>query len=414
MPGLLPGTLSGAGAAEVSRQQLKAIGADIEAAEAHIRDTGSERKGAQQALREAEAALAETHSRIDQLQHERDEVDAALDALQSRHDRLVAERSAQQQALAEQINALYRLGDQPQLKLLLDGGDPTKFERYQHYLNRINEVRRERLEAIATLDRDIKDNRREAEDKRARLDRLLGELDERRQRLAEQQRSREQIVARLDTRYANEQARLDDLRRDRAHVEKLLEQMERELAQAKAKREAEAKAEQRRRAERDSSQLTEAERNIKAPANSASRQRPSAEPPAQSSVHRAAQGAASTKWPVNGRLVSRFGQGDGVDRNGVLLAAGAGTPVHAAAAGQVVFANWMRGFGYLVIIDHDKGVLTLYAHNQRLTVEAGDRVERGAVIAAVGNSGGRADPALYFEVRRRGEPIDPNRWVSSR
>ncbi|WP_106476733.1 murein hydrolase activator EnvC family protein [Phytohalomonas tamaricis] len=392
-------------AEDVSRQQLKAISADIEASEKRIHDTGSERKSAQQALRQAEAALAETYARIDQLQSERESVNAQLQALNGRHDQLVDERNAQQQALATQLAALYRLGEQPQLKLLLNGGDPTKLERYQHYLNRINEVRRERLDAIAALDRDIDDNRTQAKEERERLNQLLDDLDDRRQRLAEQQDAREQIVAKLNTRYANEQARLEDLRSDRAHVEQLLKQMERELAQAKAKREA------------ASQQLTEDERSAEPTRSASSRQShdtSSTSATTRTNVHRADKGAASSKWPVNGRLISRFGQGEGIDRNGVLLAASAGTSVRAAGSGQIVFANWMRGFGYLVIIDHGKGILTLYAHNQRLTVKAGDSVERGAIIATVGNSGGRSGPALYFEVRRRGQPIDPNRWTASR
>ncbi|MFD2435632.1 murein hydrolase activator EnvC family protein [Modicisalibacter luteus] len=113
-------------------------------------------------------------------------------------------------------------------------------------------------------------------------------------------------------------------------------------------------------------------------------------------------------------MVSTFGSGDGVNRNGLLITASEGTPVRAIHAGRVVFADWMRGFGNLLIIDHGDDIMSLYAHVQRFNVGVGDRVGNDQVIAAVGNTGGRPSPGLYFEVRRGGEPIDPRTWISKR
>jgi len=113
-------------------------------------------------------------------------------------------------------------------------------------------------------------------------------------------------------------------------------------------------------------------------------------------------------------VLSRFGAGEGVDRDGLLIKAAAGSPVKAVHAGRVVFADWMRGFGNLLIIDHGDGVMTLHAHLQHFTVSPGDAVTVGQTIAAVGVSGGRTTPALYFAVRRNGEPIDPSTWIARR
>ncbi|HET8789604.1 MAG TPA: peptidoglycan DD-metalloendopeptidase family protein, partial [Modicisalibacter sp.] len=119
-------------------------------------------------------------------------------------------------------------------------------------------------------------------------------------------------------------------------------------------------------------------------------------------------------WPVQGEVVSGFGSGEGINRNGLVIAAEEGTAVHAIHPGRVVFANWMRGFGNLLIVDHGDDIMSLYAHVQQFNVAVGEPVERDDVIAAVGMTGGRSSPALYFEVRRDGDPIDPRQWIGQR
>ncbi|MGH8360512.1 MAG: murein hydrolase activator EnvC family protein, partial [Pseudomonas sp.] len=119
-------------------------------------------------------------------------------------------------------------------------------------------------------------------------------------------------------------------------------------------------------------------------------------------------------WPVDGRLLSRFGETRGDDtlakRDGVMISAGAGTQVHAIHGGRVVFADWLRGAGLLVILDHGNGYLSLYGHNQTLLKAAGDVVKAGESISTVGNSGGQDTPALYFAIRQQGRPSDPAQW----
>ncbi|RMD69945.1 MAG: peptidase M23, partial [Gammaproteobacteria bacterium] len=116
-------------------------------------------------------------------------------------------------------------------------------------------------------------------------------------------------------------------------------------------------------------------------------------------------------WPVSGKLAARFGQvrRSGLPWQGVLILAPEGQPVRAVARGRIVFADWLRGYGFLVIIDHGGNYMSLYGHNQRLVKKVGDFVEAGEVIAYVGKSGGRIRPGLYFEIRRRGKPVDPTR-----
>jgi septal ring factor EnvC (AmiA/AmiB activator) len=121
-------------------------------------------------------------------------------------------------------------------------------------------------------------------------------------------------------------------------------------------------------------------------------------------------------WPLTGSMIAGFGGKlpDGRRSEGVLIGAAAGSDVTAVADGQVVFADWMNGYGMILIVDHGGGVMSLYAHNDALLRDAGDRVRKGDAVARVGNSGGQGRPALYFELRRGGKPVDPRSWLRGR
>lgn len=120
-------------------------------------------------------------------------------------------------------------------------------------------------------------------------------------------------------------------------------------------------------------------------------------------------------WPLRGRVLERFGSGPGRGQakwDGILLEAEAGAGVHAPHPGRVVFADWVRGLGFLMVLDHGEGMLSLYAYNDRLLSRKGEMVSKGQIIAHAGNSGGLREPGLYFELRRNGEAVDPLRWLS--
>lgn len=118
-------------------------------------------------------------------------------------------------------------------------------------------------------------------------------------------------------------------------------------------------------------------------------------------------------WPVSGRVLARYGSRRGVTGltwQGMLIGASAGEAVHSIHRGRVAYADWLRGFGLLLIIEHEDGFMSLYGHNETLTRETGDWVESGEVVATVGDSGGNPQTALYFEIRHAGHPVDPRRW----
>ncbi|MGQ4877958.1 murein hydrolase activator EnvC family protein [Billgrantia sp. LNSP4103-1] len=364
--------LSGPASAQTSerdaRERLDAIGSEIQAVNRRLGETRQAQDEASRELREVETALAETHRRLDGIQADRRRLAEEIDALEAARDALQDERDEQVEALNVQLDALYRLGLTPQLKLLLNQDDPARLDRLQTYLNRLAQARNARLDEIARLDAELSENRRDLQARGERMEALADELAVRSNELAERMAERERLVAELDARYSDEQSRLTRLNRDRSEAEQVLERVREELA----------------RLER---------------------------PPPSTAIERT---RGDLPWPVQGSVTSAYRRDEGVHYNGILIEAREGTPVEAVHAGRVVFADWMRGFGNLLIIDHGDNVMTLYAHLQRFGAEVGQALSRGDTLGTVGASGGQSAPALYFEVRRDGDPIDPQAWIARR
>ncbi len=260
------------------------------------------------------------------------------------------------------------MGPTPQLTLLLNQSDPAELDRMQAYLNRLTQARQQRLNDIARPDTALADTELALSERQTRLDTLADELETQSAQLAERTEERRGVVTTLDDRYGSEADRLADLNQSREQAEQQLRAIQAELARL-------------------------------------------AEPTPTTNITRA-QG--DLPWPVQGAITASFQRRDGVHYNGIVIQAGAGSAVKAVHTGRVVFADWMRGFGNLLIIDHGDQIMTLYAHLQQFSARPGQQVSRGDEIGRVGSSGGQASPSLYFEVRRSGEPINPQRWIARR
>lgn len=353
---------------QAAREQLDALGQQIDAMAERLSATGQARNSAQQELREVETELAQTHQRLDQLQAERRQLADETTQLRQHRERLEGERDAQYAALGQQLAALYRLGPTPQLKLLLNQSDPAELDRMQAYLNRLTQARQQRLTDIARLDTALADTELALAERQTRLDALADELEAQSALLARRTEERRSVVTTLDDRYESEADRLADLSQSREQAEQQLRAIQAELARL-------------------------------------------AEPTPTTHITRT-QG--DLPWPVQGSITASFQRRNGVHYNGIVIQASEGTAVTAVHSGRVVFADWMRGFGNLLIIDHGDQIMTLYAHLQQFSARPGQQVSRGDAIGRVGNSGGQSRPALYFEVRRGGEPINPQRWIARR
>ncbi|XGA80113.1 peptidoglycan DD-metalloendopeptidase family protein [Halomonas sp. CH40] len=351
-----------------AQRLLESIGQKIENVAKRLTATGSERDKASRELQAIETELAETHQRLDTLQSEREELDDKADQLRQQREQLQQERHQQTAALSEQLIALHRLGPTLQIKLLLNQEDPAQLDRMQAYLNRLGQARQRRMAAIAELDASLASSATQLQSHQTRLDELARQLEEQREQLADRTAQRQQLVSRLDARHQTEEQRLAALEADQKEARKTLQRIREEMV-------------------------------------SLSKPSPST---------RFSQTRGDMPWPVKGSLQQGFHQDTGVHREGIMIQASAGTPVTAVHQGRVVFADWMRGFGNLLIIDHGDHMMTLYAHLQRFSISPGQAVQRGDEIGRVGDTGGQSRAGLYFEVRRRGEPTNPEQWIARR
>lgn len=354
--------------AQTAEARVDALGQDIEALNQRLAATREARSAASEELAQMETRLAELHRRLASLEDEQRRLDSQIAELETRRQALRERRREQLDALAQQLDALYRIGDSPQLKLLLNQDEPGRLDRLQTYLNHLSQARARQLDALARLDAQLAETRAALDLRRQRLAELADDVTEQRAALDRQAREREALLAKLEARYSDERARQQALASARSEAEERLAGI----------REALKRLEQ---------------------------------PPPSTAIDKT---RGDLPWPVQGRIVSTYGSGEGVNRNGLVIAAAAGTPIKAIHPGRVVFADWMRGFGNLLIIDHGDDVMSLYAHVQRFDVTVGAPVDNAQTVATVGASGGRSDSALYFEVRQNGEPIDPRRWIRQR
>ncbi|MET0893412.1 MAG: peptidoglycan DD-metalloendopeptidase family protein, partial [Pseudoxanthomonas sp.] len=307
------------------------------------------------------------------------------------------------------VRASYQLGGNAPLKVLLSQdrvADANRLLAYHRY------VQGDRSRRIATLSAELKaldDVERDIAARRAQLDATRN-----------QQRARVQVLAKDRTASAALTAELDQRYQDRAAREKALGQDARSLERLLANlRAAAARAEAERRAEARRAALQQAAEKKAAAAARASGDKPPA--PARAPARPVVASAPALKvgglgWPLAGNLLARFGgrMPDGRSSAGVLIGAPTGSTVTAVADGSVVFSEWMTGYGLILIVDHGNGYMSLYAHNESLLRDAGDKVKRGDAVAKVGSSGGQGTPALYFELRRNGQPVDPASWLQRR
>ena len=378
--------------------------------------TEASRTEAADALAASEAAISRVNRRLRELAAERSQVERQIEALQQRRRIVVATQSRQQAQLAEALRQHYQLTLRDPLQAFLAGENPADLGRdaeYYGYLSRaaaqrIGELHERRIELTQLEEQSV-----EKSDELAAI--AADESKNRAQLLAEQGR-RKQAMERLSKQIAAQRQSIDKLERDEKRLASLIDQLSRVLAE-QARRDAEREAARKAR-EATSKEGAPTRPAPTPPPVRTPPARPGAEPPASSQF---AQLRGRLPMPVAGEVTGRFGMprtvegaGTAPTWKGIFIRAAAGTGVQSVAAGQVVFADWLRGFGNLMVIDHGEGFLSVYGNNESLLRNVGDRVAVGDVVAAVGNTGGIEQTGLYFELRFQGRPFDPLKWVAAR
>ena len=401
---LLAGPLSAQNSSRDTEKKLQQLRGEIKGVAQERRQLEGQRGEASQRLREADQKVARSGRAVAEAEAAVQREQQSLAALQQRRATLESGLAQQRQQLATLLRGAYQLGNHAPLKLLLSQdsvADANRELAYHRYLQR------ERAKAITGLTADLQALTSTEQQIVTRSKELEQAREQQRQQataLAQDRRQRATVLTELDTRYQDRSEREKALGKDARALEQVLTS----LRAAAARAEAERRAAARRAAE----QARQAAAANSGSARSPARATPGKVPP-RVVANAPAPRVGGLGWPLSGNLLARYGGRlpDGRNSAGVLIGAPAGSTVTAVADGTVVFSDWMTGYGMILIVDHGNGYMSLYAHNDALLKDAGASIKRGDAVAKVGNSGGQGVTALYFELRRNGQPVDPSTWL---
>ena len=391
------------------KQQLARLKQQLMAAEAS-------RSEAADALAASEAAISKANRRLRELAEERRQVERQVENLRQRSQAVAANQSLQQVQLAESLRQHYQLTLRDPLQALLAGENPSDLGRDAEYYAYLSRAASRRIGELQERRTELSQLEEESKQKSDELASITEDENKNRSQLLAEQGRRKLAMERLSKQISAQRQSIDKLERDEKRLASLIDQLSKVLAE-QARRDAEREAARRARETATPKEGTARPGPPPPPVRTVP-DKPGAEPPPSSQF---AQLRGRLPMPVVGEVTGRFGAprkvegaGTAPTWKGIFIRAAAGAGVHAVAAGQVVFADWLRGFGNLMVIDHGEGFLSVYGNNESLLRNVGDRVAVGDVVAAVGNTGGIEQTGLYFELRFQGRPFDPLKWVAAR
>ena len=398
-----------AGADQAGRKQseLDALKQRLQSLQQDFRKTQASRKEAADELRQSERAISSGIRQLRELDGERQRAQSDLHSLTQQADATAARIRQQQAHLAQALKGAYQRGQGDALKLILNGQDPNQTARDLRYLAHLSRAQHVSIEALRVDLAKLAALQQATTQKKTELTQLQAARQTEQNNLLQDKRAREQVMQKLSAQIQQQRREISSLKRDERSLTQLVERLNRLMAQQAAREAARARAAQ---------QAQKAPKKVKravGPSNKAVAL--NTETPVAFRTERPFSGLkGSLRLPVAGELMNRFGaprEGGGLSWKGLFIRASQGSAVKAIAAGQVVFAEWLRGFGNLVIVDHGEGYMSLYSNNESLYKQVGERVQPGDAIATVGNSGGQPDTGLYFEMRHKSRPVNPLLWV---
>ncbi len=343
---------------EKLRQRIAAIQRDLDRASESRSEITDE-------LRDSERAISDSNRILAQLARQRREADRELARLQQRSSALDDDYRKQQALLGRLLYRQYLGGsDRDYLRLLLDSDDPNRIARDLYYYDHIARERAAILQRLRAQLAALQQAARDTRTKRQEIDTLQAAEKKELVQLEREQDKRRQTLRRIAQQLKQQRNEIQRLQRNEARLSKLVNQL---------------------------SQLSVGNEH---------------------SSFRSLKGRLPL--PVSGKVSNRFGERRAESKlpwTGWFVRAPTRQPVLAVAAGQVVYADWLRGFGNLLIVDHGEGYMSLYGNNETLYKQVGEKLQAGDIVAGVGNSGGNEDSGLYFELRHKGSPLDPAVWV---
>ncbi len=423
--------LLGAGSAHAAkpteRSKQKAVAenarADIakklSALKRDIGKTENEKEHAADALAASEAGISDAKRALRELAVEQNTTNAKLQELGTAQQRLAATIEAQKKQLASLLKEQYVAGNEDRIKLLLSGDNPNRINRDLQLMAYVSQAQAKLITALRHNLDQVEANKADTENAKAELEEIAQEQREQQAVLEKEKKKRQELMGSLSKKLEAQRKEAGNLERDEQRLSDLVNKLaklikeQQEAAAAKARQEALDKAERQRIAQ-------EKAKNAK-PGSKPVPEKPEPAVAAGPEISLApvlASGAfaklrGNLLAPINAKPNNKFGAKRelGVSWKGVFLRAPEGSDVKAVAAGRVITAEWMRGLGNLIIVDHSDGYWSVYCNNESLLKQKGDAVKAGESIATSGNTGNIPDPGLYFELRHFGAPFDPASWV---
>ncbi|MCF6193358.1 MAG: peptidoglycan DD-metalloendopeptidase family protein [Kangiellaceae bacterium] len=350
---------------EVAKQELVQLKDKIKSLQTSLSKTRKKQSTALKQLRRAEKKIATASKILRSTLSQLNKKQRDLTKLHSQQEKLEQNKNVQKEALAEQLRSVYINGKQEYLKLLLNQKDPEKLGRMLVYYNYMNKARSDQVNALQSTINDLNNVDNRIQNEIQKLNLLKHSKESETKQLVKLQTKRQALVAKLSLQINFKSDELTELEINAQELQQLINSVRETID------------------EMDFSQPLEGLKQLK----------------------------GKLRWPTKGKQIRRFGSKyQGQKSSGVLIASKVGNDINAVHHGRVVYADWLRGFGLLLILDHGKGYMSLYGYNQSLYKDVGDWVEAGEVIATLGQSGGQKVPGLYFELRHQGKPVNPKRW----
>lgn len=367
-----PGTRLLAGEADEQAERLQQLRKSIGKLKDELGDMRGREAVLQRELENTEKAIGRTAAGMRQLEQEKAASETRLAELEreSRQQQLALQQM--RALLAQDLRSAYLMGQQEQVKLLLNQENPATVSRILAYHGYFTRSRNERIQVLRTTLDGLAATGQEIMAQQRRLDELLEQQREAAGELAEGKAERARVLAKLQARLRGKSQELAGLEQDEQRLQKLVESLQQAL------------------------------RDI---------------PPVEAESRSLHELKGKLRWPVAGRISLSYGArqaGGKLQSRGVRINAQAGAEVRAIAKGRVAYADWLRGFGLLLILDHGNDYMSLYGNNRALFREVGEWVEGGEVIATVGNSGGQSSDGLYLELRKKGRPFNPGPWFAGK
>ncbi|ENZ0349745.1 murein hydrolase activator EnvC [Morganella morganii] len=385
--------------ADASKNELKNLQLNIAEKEKSVKEQQGKRASLLTQLKNQEKDIAAAGRELYSTQKTLKQLENEIATLSTEIKQLDSKQKAQRELLSKQLDAAFRQGRHQGVELIFKGEEGQRDERILAYYTYIGAAREKTIAELEETTQQLHARRQTEQQKRAEQKNLLGKQQTEKKKLDSARIARKSTLTELERSLKADQKDLLVMRENESQLRNKIAKAERE-AKARAEREAREAArirEKQAQAKKKGSTYTPTQDERSLMSRTGGLGRP----------------AGQAIWPVRGPLLHRFGDSISGELRwkGMVIGAPEGTQVKAVADGRVLLADWLQGYGLVVVVEHGKGDMSLYGYNQSALVNVGDQVKAGQPVALVGNSGGQERPGLYFEIRRQGRTVNPQPWL---